>query len=66
MKVTVLQKSLSDALTIASRFATSRAQLPILGNILLEAKDNKLNISATNLEMSVSLSIAAKIEKEGK
>ena len=66
MKVTVSRKSLSEGLTIASRFATSRAQLPILGNILLEAIDNKLNISATNLEMSVSLSIAAKIEKEGK
>jgi DNA polymerase-3 subunit beta len=66
MKVTVSRKSLSEGLTIASRFATSRAQLPILGNILFEAVNNKLNISATNLEMSVSLSIASKIEKEGK
>ena len=66
MKLKVSKESLFEALSIASRFTTSRAHLPILGNILLEAKENKLNISATNLETSVSLSIAAKIEKEGK
>lgn len=65
MKLTISRKSLSEALSIASRFTTSKAQLPILGNVLLESKNNKLNISATNLEMSVSLSIASKIEEEG-
>ncbi len=65
MKLVVSRKSLVDALSIATRFTTSKAQLPILGNVLLESKSNKLNISATNLEMSISLSIAAKIEKEG-
>lgn len=65
MRLRVSRKSFVEALSIASRFTTSRAQLPILGNILLEAKNNKLNISATNLEMSVSLTIASKIEKEG-
>lgn len=65
MKLTVSKKSLVEALSIASRFTTSKAQLPILGNVLLESKNNKLNVAATNLEMSVSLSIAAKIDEEG-
>lgn len=65
MKLKISRKSFVEALSIASRFTTSKAQLPILGNVLLEAKNNKLNISATNLEMSVSLAIASKIEKEG-
>ncbi|KKR11276.1 MAG: polymerase III subunit beta protein [Candidatus Woesebacteria bacterium GW2011_GWA1_39_21] len=66
MKLRVSRKSFFDALSITSRFTSYKAQLPILGNILLETKNNKLNISATNLEMSVCLAIAAKIESEGK
>jgi DNA polymerase-3 subunit beta len=66
MKLVVARKSFVEALSIAARFTTSKAQLPILGNVLLESKNSKLSISATNLEMSVSQSIASKIEKEGK
>jgi len=65
MRLSVSRKSLVDALSIATRFTTSKAQLPILGNVFLKSENNKLNISATNLEMSVSQSIASKIENEG-
>ena len=65
MIVQVLQENLSKSLLIASRFTSPKAQLPILGNLLLSAKKNKLLISATNLESSVSLTIGAKVEKEG-
>lgn len=65
MKITILQSDFLPTLLIGSRFVTQRAQLPILGNIKLEAKGAKLIISATNLEMSVSTSIGAKVEKEG-
>jgi len=66
MKLTVSRKSLLNSLGLSTRFTTLKAQLPILGNVLLEGKNNKLNVSATNLEMSVSDSIAAKIEEEGR
>lgn len=65
MKLQVLQENLSRALTLTSRFASTRAQLPVLANILLCAKRNKLLASSTNLEISVSISIGAKVEKEG-
>jgi len=65
MIIQVLQENLSNAITTTSRFASIKAQLPVLANILLSAKKNKLIISATNLEMSVSLSIGAKVKKEG-
>lgn len=66
MKAKVLQENLSKALSQASRFVNPHAQLPILGNILLEAQKTKLLILSTNLEMSLSTSIGAKVEKEGK
>ncbi|HKB88125.1 MAG TPA: DNA polymerase III subunit beta [Patescibacteria group bacterium] len=65
MKLTVLQENLTKAITQASRFASTRSQLPILGNILLKATKTKLNISSTNLEISVLIQIGAKIESEG-
>src|SRR3989304_228285 len=65
MKLKILQENLSDALHIASRFTSSRAQLPVLGNILFLAKNNKLSISATNLEMSILLNLGSQVEKEG-
>jgi DNA polymerase III subunit beta len=65
MKLSILQENLAKAVTLASRFASTRSQLPILGNILLTATKTKLNISSTNLEISVSAKIGAKIEEEG-
>jgi len=65
MLVTTLAENFSKALTIASRFVGGKVQLPVLANILLKTDKNKLVISATNLETSISISIGAKIEEEG-
>ena len=65
MKVSVLQENFSKSLSLASRFVNTRTQLPVLGNILLVAKKTRLLVSSTNLEVSVSCSIGANVEKEG-
>ena len=65
MKVQVLQENLSKTLNTCSRFASSRVQLPVLGNILFKTNKNKLLIAATNLEISIAISIGAKVVKEG-
>lgn len=65
MKLQTLQENLNRAINLASRFTSNRTQLPILGNILLKTNGSKLNISSTNLEISVSISIGSKIDKEG-
>jgi len=65
MKLQVLQQDLSKALSTSIRFINSRNTLPILGNFLLQAEKTKLKIKGTNLEMSISLSLGAKIEEEG-
>lgn len=65
MKLQVLQENLAKALTTCSRFASSRVQLPVLANVLLKTQKNKLLVTATNLEISISISIGAKIEEEG-
>ena len=65
MKLTIPQESFARALNIASRFTTPKVQLPILANVYLSAKKNTLTISATNLEISVSLQIPSDITEDG-
>lgn len=65
MKVSVLQEDFIKALTNASRFTTNKVQLPILANILLTTSKNKLTVSATDLEISITTSIGAKVSSEG-
>lgn len=65
MKLQLLQENLKRAVDITSRFASTKAQLPILGNILISTKKSKIFISSTNLEISASVQIGAKIEEEG-
>ena len=65
MKIQILQESLNRGLTTVSRSISSKAQLPILANVLLKTDKNQLQLSATNLETGISLRLGAKIEKEG-
>lgn len=65
MKIVVLQENLKNAVSLTSHFTSPKAQLPILGNILLRADKTKLTLSSTNLEISINTSIGAKVEQEG-
>ncbi len=65
MKIIVTQENLARALSTVSRIASSRGSLPILSNVLLKTIDNQLYIAATNLDIAISETIGAKINKEG-
>ena len=65
MRVSCLQENLAKGLSIVSRAVSSRSTLPVLGNILLEAKDGQLRLAATNLEIGINCWIGAKVDDEG-
>lgn len=65
MKVTVLHESLNKGLGIVGRIATIRGQLPVLGNVLLEASMEGLVLSATNLEMGIRMEVGGKVTETG-
>ncbi len=65
VRVSCLQENLAKGLSIVSRAVSSRSTLPVLGNILLEAKDGQLRLAATNLEIGINCWIGAKVEDEG-
>lgn len=65
MKLSVLQENFAKGLAIVSRSVSSRAQLPVLSNILLVVDKGRLKLSATNLETGINYWLGAKISKEG-
>lgn len=52
-------------LSIAARFAERKANLPVLGCVLVMAEGNRLTLRATNLECGIEIVIPAKVSKEG-
>ncbi len=65
MKLTCLQENLNKGLGVVSRAVATRTTLPITNNVLLSAKESRLKLSATNLEMAVMCWVGAKVEEEG-
>lgn len=65
MKVQVTQENLNRALNSVARVANSRNALPILSNVLLKTTQNRLSLSATNLDIAISHYIGAKVSEEG-
>ncbi len=65
MIVSVLQENLAKSLGIVTKAVDGNPPLPVLANVLLETEDSRLKISATNLEMSISCWIGAKVEQSG-
>jgi len=65
MKFSILQENLNKGLNIVNRFIVSRAQLPILNNILIKTDQGRIKLSATNLEIGINFWLGARVLKEG-
>lgn len=66
MKFTVSTSALTKQLQIAAGALTSNPVMPVLEDFLFELKGNKLNIAASNLEVSISTSVEVSGNKNGK
>lgn len=65
MKLIILKNNLKDGLMVAERGINESTNLPILKNILVKTFNNKIQISATNLELGISKLVSGKIIEEG-
>ncbi|MCS7295209.1 MAG: DNA polymerase III subunit beta, partial [Dehalococcoidia bacterium] len=65
MEVRCQQAELDQALHLVSRAVARRSTLPILSNVLLDAADGLLRITATNLEIALSVSLSAEVRETG-
>lgn len=65
MKISCTRENLSKALSIVGGIANKNVNLPILGNVLIKADDQKTEIIATNLELAVITHIRSKVDEPG-
>jgi DNA polymerase III subunit beta len=65
MRLECLQDTFRKALSIVSRAANTKSTLPILANVLLQTDNGRLRLSCTNLEMSITTWVGAKVDVEG-
>ena len=65
MKFSILKENLNSALFIVSHITGKNINLPILNNVMIEAKDGNIKLISTNLEVGITHSLRGKIEKEG-
>lgn len=65
MEFSVNKSALLNELNTTQGVVERKTTIPILSNLLVEAKGSHLTITATDLELSVRTSCEAKIKKEG-
>ena len=65
MKIEILTVNLQNKLSFINHAISLKSQIPILLNVLLETKKDKLKISSTDLEVGIEIYIPATIEEEG-
>ena len=66
MKISFLSENLQKKISFLNHAISSRGQLPILSNFLLDVDKGKLTISATDLEVGIITSIPVSVETEGR
>ncbi len=65
MKLLISQNDFISSLQIALNAVPQKSTLPILGHILLDAYNNTLTFSATDLDVSIKTECPASISEEG-
>lgn len=65
MKFTITREKLHEGLHAVAASVPSKTTLPVLANILVEASNDGLKLSGTDLDISVSTTIPASVDQEG-
>jgi DNA polymerase III subunit beta len=65
MEIGVSRQDLLRELTATQSVVERKTTIPILSNFLLEAEDDRITITATDLDQSIRTSCAAKVKKAG-
>jgi DNA polymerase III subunit beta len=65
MEITVSRQELLRELTATQSVVERKTTIPILSNFLIEAADDKLTITGTDLDQSMKTSCPAKVKKPG-
>jgi DNA polymerase-3 subunit beta len=65
MKLTISKEQMMQGLQAVQNIVSTRTTLPVLSNVLLRAEGNRLDLTATDLDVSISSAVEAKVDKPG-
>ena len=65
MKFKIVRSNFFKTLSHLQGVVDKKNSLPILSNILIEAKENKLILSSTDMDISIVESINCNVEEDG-
>ena len=65
MEFSVSKSALLNELSMTQGVVERKTTIPILSNLLVESMGSQINITATDLELSIRTSCEAKVKKEG-
>ncbi len=65
MNLTISKEQIIHGLQAVQNVVSTRTTLPILSNVLLEAEGNRLKLTATDLDVTVSCAVEAQVKKGG-
>jgi len=65
MNLAISKEQILNGLQSVQNIVSTRTTLPILSNVLLQAEENCLNLTATDLDVTITCSVGASIKKPG-
>src|SRR5262245_65919168 len=65
MNLTIAKEHLLAGLQSVQNVVSTRTTLPILSNVLLKADGNRLELTATDLDVTITCSVEATVKKSG-
>jgi DNA polymerase-3 subunit beta len=65
MKLTIAKEQILNGLQAVQNVVSTRTTLPILSNVLLQASENRLELTATDLDVTIACAVEATIKKSG-
>src|ERR1039458_4022566 len=65
MNLTITKEQIINGLQAVQNVVSSRTTLPILSNVLMRAEGDRVEFTATDLDVTIACSVEAKIKKPG-
>ena len=65
MEITVKTSDLVKELGLGQGVVEKKTTIPVLSNVLIEAKDGRLTLTATDLELGIESTCPAQVTKPG-
>ncbi len=65
MKLVTTKQALVECLGIVNKAVSSRTSIQVLSGVLVEAREEGITLSATDMEISIKAPLAGRVDRSG-